>query len=92
MRRGGKQLIGWFGTGHPLRLERAFAGDRTLEIILGQIAHRNISHTFSRSRLGGTGETIDGDLAGFAFPNDRSKDQAGSDQDAVSRLKAWFLW
>lgn len=43
-------LLGWFISGHLTRLYRLFEGDMILLIVLGEIAHHNISPFFDGAR------------------------------------------
>lgn len=43
-------LFGWFFLEHLGELYRAFKGDMVMPIILGEIAHHNICHEYSRGR------------------------------------------
>lgn len=55
-------LIGWFVTHHMHHLYKRFGGDMTLALILGEIAHHNISPFVKESRIGDKGDTIGWDL------------------------------
>lgn len=52
-------ILGWFVTGHLTRLYKLFDGDMVLLIVLGEIAHHNISPFFSINRIGGKSEAYE---------------------------------
>lgn len=52
-------LLGWFVTGHLLRLYKLFDGDLVAVMILGEIAHHNICNYFTGTGLAHRNETMD---------------------------------
>lgn len=55
-------LLGWFITGHLVRLYKLFDGDMIQLLVLGEVAHHNISPFFSGNRMTGKSEAIQWNL------------------------------